>query len=300
MSQPVTVQASMTQPTPTILAPEPDTRRPSFRLPAGTCDAHCHIFGPHALYPYAEKRTYTPHDAPLGALRALHGILGIDRAVIVNATCHGRDNRVVTDAIAQSGGVYRGIANVDESFTEKELEALDAAGIRGCRFNFVRRLGNVPDPAVFRRLVERIRPLGWHVDLYFEAQDVPDFVPMMRALPVPYIIDHMGGVRTGAAHDAASFAALVELLRTDDKAWVKVSCPERISAGGPPWLDVVPFATALMAAAPDRTLWGTDWPHPNVRAMPNDGDLVDLLARYAGGEAMTAMLVDNPARLYRF
>ncbi len=290
----------MSQPAPTILAPDPHTRTPAFRLPPGTCDAHCHIFGPHALYPYAEKRTYTPPDAPLAALQALHGILGIERAVIVNATCHGRDNRVVTDAIAQSKGAYRGIANVDESFSDAELEALDAAGIRGCRFNFVRRLGNVPDLAVFRRLIDRIRPLGWHIDLYFEAQDVPDFVPMMRALPLPYIVDHMGGVRTGPDHDAASFDALVDLLKADGKAWVKVSCPERISGGGPPWHDVVPFALRLMEAAPDRTLWGTDWPHPNVKSMPNDGDLVDLLAAYADSPAMTAMLVDNPARLYGF
>lgn len=288
------------QPTPTILAPDPDVRTPSFRLPAGTCDAHCHIFGPHALYPYAERRSYTPHDAPLADLKALHRILGIERAVIVNATCHGRDNRVVTDAIAQSGGRYRGIANIDETFTDADLEALDAAGIRGCRFNFVRRLGNVPDLAVFRRLVDRIAPLGWHVDLYFEAQDVPDFVPMMRALPVPFIVDHMGGVRTGPDHDAASFAALLELLRTDEKAWVKVSCPERISAAGAPWHDVVPFAMALMEAAPDRTLWGTDWPHPNVRTMPNDSALVDLLAHYTDGAALQAMLVGNPARLYGF
>jgi 2-pyrone-4,6-dicarboxylate lactonase len=290
----------MNDPAPTILAPDPDTRAPTFKLPAGTCDAHCHIFGPHALYPYAEGRTYTPHDAPLAALKTLHHILGIDRAVIVNATCHGRDNRVVTDAIAQSNGAYRGIANIDETFTDAALEELNARGIRGCRFNFVRRLGQVPDLTVFHRLVERIAPLGWHIDLYFEAQDVPDFVPMLRALPLPYIIDHMGGVRTGANHDAGSFAALLELLQSDDKAWVKVSCPERISAAGPPYDDVAPFAEKLMEAAPDRTLWGTDWPHPNVKAMPKDGDLVDLLARYAGRVAVEAMLVANPARLYGF
>ncbi len=289
------------QPTPTILPPDPATRTPRFRLPAGTCDAHCHIFGPHALYPYAEKRSYTPHDAPLEAFRRLHAVLGVDRAVIVNATCHGRDNRVVTDAIAVSGGAYRGIANVDETFTDAELADLDAAGIRGCRFTFVRRLGNVPDLAAFHRIVARIRPLGWHVVLYFEARDVPDMVPMLRALPLPYVIDHMGGVRAGAAHDPAAFAALVDLLARDENCWMKVTGPERITAAGVPFDDVVGFARSLIAAAPERVLWGTDWPHPNVTWMPNDADLVDVLARYAADpDALRPMLVDNPARLYGF
>ena len=287
-------------PAPTILPHDPAPRTPAFRLPKNTCDSHCHIFGPHALYPYAEGRSYTPHDAPLPVFKTLQGILGIDRAVIVNATCHGRDNRVVTDAIAQSGGTYLGIANIDETFTDKELEKLRDQGIRGCRFNFVRRLGNVPDPAVFRRMVERMKPLGWHVDLYFEAGDVPEFLPMLRALPVAYVIDHMGGVRAGREHNAASFAALIDLLRTDEKSWIKVTGPERISAAGPPYHDVIPFAQALIAVAPERTLWGTDWPHPNVKQMPKDADLVEILAHYPAGEALQRMLVDNPARLYGF
>lgn len=290
----------MQTPAPTILAPDPETRTPAFKLPAKTCDSHCHIFGPHALYPYADGRSYTPHDAPLADFKRLHGILGVDRAVIVNATCHGRDNRVVTDAIAQSNGAYLGIANVDETFTDKQLEDLNRQGIRGCRFTFVRRLGAAPDLSSFHRIVSRIKPLGWHVDLYFEAQDIPEFVPMLRALPVPYVIDHMGGVRAGTIHDAKSFATLVDLLRSDDKCWMKVTGPERISQIGPPFHDVIPFAISLMDAAPQRTLWGTDWPHPNVKLMPNDGDLVDILARYTGGEVLRAMLVDNPARLYGF
>lgn len=290
----------MEPPAPTILAHDRNPRPPVFKLPPNTCDSHCHIFGPHALYPYAEGRSYTPHDAPLAECRKLHGVLGIDRAVIVNATCHGRDNRVVTDAIAQSQGAYLGIANVDDGFTEKQLEALNEQGIRGCRFTFVRRLGAAPDLAAFHRIVERIKPLGWHVDLYFEAQDVPEFVPMLRALPVTYVIDHMGGVRAGSAHDASSFAALVELLRTDEKCWMKVTGPERISAAGPPFHDVLLFASALMQAAPHRTLWGTDWPHPNVKQMPTDADLVDILAHYVGGDILQDMLVRNPARLYGF
>ena len=290
----------METPAPTILAHDPNPRSPVFKLPPNTCDSHCHIFGPHALYPYADGRSYPPHDAPLAEFKRLHRILGIDRAVIVNATCHGRDNRVVTDAIAQSNGAYLGVANVDDTFTEKQLEALNAQGIRGCRFTFVRRLGAAPDLVAFQRIVERIKPLGWHVVLYFEAQDVPEFIPVLRALPVPFVVDHMGGVRAGSAHDAGSFAALVELLRTEEKCWVKVTGPERISAAGPPFHDVIPFATALMQAAPHRTLWGTDWPHPNVKQMPNDGDLVDILAHYVGGDILHDMLVRNPAGLYGF
>lgn len=286
---------------PTILPPDPATRRPAFLLPAGTCDTHCHVFGPGALYPYAPTRSYTPHDAPREDLATLHATLGVSRAVIVNATCHGRDNTVVSDAIAASNGRWLGVANIDADHTDAELADLAAKGIRGCRFTFVRRLGNVPDLAVFRRLVDRIRPLGWHLDLYFEAGDIPEFVPMLRALPVPYVIDHMGGVRAGAAHDAGAFAALVELLRTDPNCWMKVTGPERITAGRAPFADVVPFARALIAAAPDRVLWGTDWPHPNVRWMPNDGDLVDVLGLYADDPAtLHPMLVDNPARFYGF
>jgi predicted TIM-barrel fold metal-dependent hydrolase len=220
--------------------------------------------------------------------------------VIVNATCHGRDNRVVTDAIAQSGGAYFGIANVDETFTDRELESLNAQGIRGCRFNFVRRLGNVPELTTFRRLIDRIKPLGWHIDLYFEAADIPEFVSMLRALPVTYVIDHMGGVRAGASHDAGSFAALIDLFGTDEKCWVKVTGPERISAAGPPWHDVIPFAQKLIATAPERTLWGTDWPHPNVRQMPKDEHLVNILPTYADQADLHRMLVANPARLFGF
>jgi predicted TIM-barrel fold metal-dependent hydrolase len=286
--------------TPTILAPDPNPRTPVFKLPPNTCDSHCHIFGPHALYPYAEGRSYTPHDAPLAEFRKLHRILGIERAVIVNATCHGRDNRVVTDAIAQSHGAYLGVANIDETFTDEQLEELNEQGIRGCRFTFVRRLGAAPERDAFQRIVQRISRLRWHVDLYFEAQDIPAFVPMLRALPIRYVIDHMGGVRAGSAHDARSFAALVDLLRTDENCWIKVTGPERISAAGPPFHDVIAFATTLMQTAPHRTLWGTDWPHPNVQRMPNDADLVDILAHYADGPALHAMLVENPARLYGF
>jgi predicted TIM-barrel fold metal-dependent hydrolase len=286
---------------PTIPPPHPAPRKPAFRLPPKTCDTHCHIFGPNRLYPYVPERPYTPPDAPLEMFRALHDRLGVERAVIVNATPHGRDNRVVTDAIAQSGGRYKGIANVDESFTDRDLAALAAAGIKGCRFTFLPRLGRMPDMSVFDRVVERIAPLGWHVDLYLPASLLADFRPRLTVLPIPYVLDHMGVVDASLGVDQPPFTALLDLVREDEKCWVKVTCPERLSKAGPPFHDVVPFGRALVETAPDRVLWGTDWPHPNVPVMPDDGDLVDIVPLYAPDARLRQkLLVDNPARLFGF
>ena len=286
---------------PTIPPPHPDPRAPSFKLPPGSCDTHCHIFGPGDRYPYVPERPYTPPDAPLEMFRALHDRLGVERAVIVNATPHGRDNRVVTDAIAQSNGRYRGIANVDESFGDRELRDLAEAGIEGCRFTFLPRLGQMPDMSVFDRIVERIAGLGWHVDLYLPATLIQEFRPRLMGLPVPYVLDHMGVVDASLGIEQPGFVALMDLVRDDEKCWVKVTCPERISRAGPPFHDVAPFGRALVELAPDRVLWGTDWPHPNVPVMPDDGDLVDLVPLYAPDPALRRkLLVENPARLFRF
>lgn len=286
---------------PTIPGPDPAPRTPAFRLPPGTCDAHTHIFGPGERYPYAPDRPYTPPDAPLEDFRALHAKLGISRAVIVNASVHGTDNRVALDAIAVSGGRYRGVANIDGTITEAGLKALHDGGFRGCRFNFVRHLGGVPDMAVFHRVVAMIAPLGWHVDLHFDAVDIPEYAAMLRALPVPYTIDHMGRVRAADGLDQLPFRILIDLMRDDDKCWVKVCGCERVSTAGPPFLDAVPFARKIAETAPDRVIWGTDWPHPNVRVMPNDGDLVDIIPHFAPEPALQQkILVDNPARLFGF
>jgi 2-pyrone-4,6-dicarboxylate lactonase len=180
---------------PTIPGPDPDTKTPKFKLPPLACDAHCHIFGPGSKYPYAPDRPYTPPDAPLEDFKALHSKLGVGRAVIVNASVHGTDNRVALDAIAQSGGAYRAVANIDDGITERGLRELHEGGFRGCRFNFVRHLGGVPDKGVFERVVAMIAPLGWHVDLHFDAIDVPEYADMLARLPVSYTIDHMGGSR---------------------------------------------------------------------------------------------------------
>jgi 2-pyrone-4,6-dicarboxylate lactonase len=287
--------------TPTIPPPDPNTHQPNFQMPRGACDAHCHVFGPASRYPYAPDRTYTPPDAPLEAFGRLQAILGIDRAVLVNASCHGLDNAPVTDAIAASGGRYRGVANVDHSFSEKDLLALHEAGIRGCRFNFVRHLGGVPDMDVFDRVVAAVAPLGWHVVLHFDAQDIESRVEFLTRLPVVYVIDHMGRVQAGRGLEQPAFQALLALLNRDERCWVKVCGAERVSTAGPPFHDAVPFAQALVETAPERVLWGTDWPHPNVRSMPNDGDLVDLVPLLAPDAALRErLLVTNPARLYGF
>jgi predicted TIM-barrel fold metal-dependent hydrolase len=283
------------------MAPDPHTRTPAYKPPHGACDAHCHIFGPANVYPYAPDRTYTPPDAPLARFQELQKTLGLERAVLVNASCHGNDNTVILDAITQSGGKYRGVANVDGSVKDDELKRLHAGGIRGIRFNFVQHLGGTPDLDMFNELVARVRPLGWHVVLHFDAIDLVRFHAMLERLPVPFVIDHMGRVPTQDGLGQRPFAVLLETLRMAN-CWVKISGAERISAQGPPFKDAVPFARALLEAAPDRVLWGTDWPHPNIKKhMPNDGDLVDLIPSYMPDPTLQRkVLVDNPQRLYGF
>lgn len=286
---------------PTIDPPDPNPKVPAFRLPPKSCDTHTHIFGPASRYPFATNRPYNPPEAPLEAFRALHEKIGVERCVIVNATVHGTDNRVVTDAIAQSGGAYKGIANVSDEMSDKELEALDEGGIRGCRFAFLKRLGGVGDMNKFNRIVHRVAELGWHVDVYFEPGTVGEFASTLSALPAPYVIDHMGTVLAAKGLDDPSFKALLDLQAKDEKCWVKITGLERASAGGKPFHDAVPFAKRLIDNAPDRVLWGTDWPHPNVKNMPNDGEIVDLIPLYAPDSAIRhKLLVENPARLFKF
>jgi 2-pyrone-4,6-dicarboxylate lactonase len=286
---------------PVCMPPDPNTKKPAYEPPPRACDAHCHIFGPGEIYPYAPDRSYTPPDAPLSRFKELQRTLGLERAVLVNASCHGNDNTVILDAIAQSRGKYRGVANVDESITDSALEDLHEGGVRGIRFNFVQHLGGTPDLDVFDDLVERVRPLGWHVVLHFDAADLVEFRDMLRKLPVPFVIDHMGRVPTKDGLDQKPFKILLETARMDN-CWVKICGAERISAMGPPFTDAVPFAQALLETAPDRVLWGTDWPHPNIKKhMPNDGDLVDLIPLYMPDSGLQKkVLVDNPHRLYEF
>ena len=283
------------------MAPDPNTKVPAYKPPPQACDAHCHIFGPGDVYPYAPDRSYTPPDAPLSRFKELQKTLGLERAVLVNASCHGDDNSVILDAIAQSGGKYLGVANLADDTSDIELEMLHDRGIRGARFNFVQHLGGTPDLRVFDDLVHRVAPLGWHVVLHFDAKDLIEFGDMLRKLPVPFIIDHMGRVPTKDGLEQKPFRILLETARMET-CWVKICGAERISSAGPPFHDAVPFAQAILEVAPERTLWGTDWPHPNIRKhMPNDGDLVDLIPHFMPDPALQRLvLVDNPGRLYGF
>jgi 2-pyrone-4,6-dicarboxylate lactonase len=287
---------------PTIPPPHPDPHPPTaFTPPPEACDAHCHIFGPASRFPFAPDRTYTPPDAGYEHFTALQDRLGLSRAVFVQASCHGTDNSAMVDAIRRGGGRYAGVAMVDDSFTDGDLGALHDSGIRGVRFNFVAHLGGAPELNEFWRIIDRVAPLGWHVVLHFDAVDLPAYADVLDRLPVPYVIDHLARIDAARGLDQEPFARLCELLR-DERAWVKISGAERLSATGPPgYADVVPYAQAVIEIAPDRILWGTDWPHPNVRRMPDDGDLVDVLAAFAPEEATrTKILVDNPAKLYHF
>jgi predicted TIM-barrel fold metal-dependent hydrolase len=282
------------------LPPDPNPIKPVLALPPGACDAHCHVFGPAERFPYAPDRSYTPPDAPVEALRALHAHLGISRAVIVHASCHGTDMRVTLDAIASSAGSYRGVACVDAGVTDRDLERLQEGGIRGIRFNFVKHLGGVPDLSVFYRLLARIEPLGWHIVLHFDAEDLIDQQALLRRITVPFIIDHMGRVKAAQGLDQLPFQRLLELYRTNPLAWIKVCGAERVSTGKRPFRDAVPFARALIDTDPARILWGTDWPHPNIsKDMPNDGQLVDLFGEICPDpDIRRRILVDNPTRMY--
>ena len=282
--------------------PDPKTKKPNFKAPANSCDAHCHVFGPAAKFPFADERTYTPPDSPFEAFQELQRRLGLNRAVIVQATCHGTDNRVTLDAIARSKGRYRGVAIVDQTFNDEQFVALNAGGIRGVRFSFARHIGNAPDFSMVKRVVEKIAPLGWHLVLYMEASDIIENAETLEDLPVPVVIDHMGRVETKNGVGQEAFQLLLSLLKNQEDFWVKICGAERISSKGAPYHDAVPFAQSLIEAAPDRVLWGTDWPHPNIDGlMPNDGDLMNLLPLYAQDEdVLNRILVDNPARLYGF
>jgi len=279
----------------------PDPSRPLFGPPPGAVDAHCHVFGPGERFPYAPERKYTPCDAPKEKLWALRDYLGFERNVLVQATCHGTDNRALIDALDDARGRARGVATVGHDVSDAELRALDAAGVRGLRFNFVRRLVDVTPQEVLAGIARRVAPLGWHVVIYFEAADLPGLYAFLASLPTTIVIDHMGRPDVTQPVDGPGFELFVRLMREHPNVWSKVSCPERLSQLGPPgYADFVPFARRLVEQFPDRVLWGTDWPHPNLKShMPDDGKLVDLIPSIAPSpELRRALLVDNPMRLY--
>ena len=282
--------------------------KPTFKLPVGAVDAHCHVFGPSNLFPYAPERKYTPCDASKEQLFALRDHLGFDKNVIVQATCHGSDNRALVDALKASNNKARGVATVNRNVTDAELQEMHAAGVRGTRFNFVRRLADFTPREVLLEIANRIAPLGWHVVIYFEAVDLPELYDFFTALPTTVVVDHMGRPDVTKPVDGPEFSLFVKMMRENPNIWSKVSCPERLSVAGPPALngeqnayrDVIPFARHLVESFPDRVLWGTDWPHPNLKDhMPDDGLLVDYIPHIATTpELQQKLLVDNPNRLY--
>jgi 2-pyrone-4,6-dicarboxylate lactonase len=295
-------------PSPGWLAFHPTPSRPGFRPPPGAVDAHCHVFGPGSIFPYAPERKYTPCDAPREHLFALREMLGFERSVIVQATCHGDDNRALVDALLSSNDTARGVATVRRSVSEAQLHQLHAAGVRGVRFNFVKRLVDFTPQDELLEIAARIQPLGWHVVIYFESSDLPYLWSFLTALPTTIVVDHMGRPDVSRPVDGPEFDLFVRLVREHPNIWSKVTCPERLSVSGPPavdgerdpYRDVVPFARRLVETFPDRVLWGTDWPHPNLKDhMPDDGLLVDYVPRIAPTpELRQKLLVDNPMRLY--
>lgn len=273
----------------------PDT---SFHLPPGSCDSHCHVFGPANRFPYSSARKYEPTDTPKEMIARVHEALGIDRAVIVQATAHGTDNRAMLDALGWRPDAYRGVAIIDESFDDASLLTLHEAGVRAARFNFVASLGGYPEPAIFAAVIARIAPLGWHVVLHLKGADLLALYDTIRALPVPFVIDHMGRLDVALGLEQPAFVRLLDLMKSDG-AWVKISAPERMAAY--PYDAALPFARALIAARPDRALWGSDYPHPNFAHSVDERDLVALIPRIAADEETRRMLlVANPAHLYGF
>jgi len=275
--------------------------KPSYVPPPGAVDAHCHVFGPGAEFPYAPERKYTPCDAGKAKLRALRDYLGFSRNVVVQATCHGADNRAMVDAVSSSHGLARGVATVRRSVTDTELAAMDAAGVRGVRFNFVKRLVDTTPHDELVEIATRVAKLGWHVVIYFEAAELPELYDFIASLPATVVVDHMGRPDVTKPVDNPEFALFEKLMADNPQVWSKVTCPDRLSASGPPhYDDFVPFARRLVERFPDRVLWGTDWPHPNLKThMPDDGALVNIIPRIAPTTALQQqLLVDNPMRLY--
>lgn len=278
----------------------PNPSRPAYRPPAGAVDAHCHVFGPEAQFPYAPERKYTPCDASKDQLFALRDFLGFSRNVVVQATCHGKDNRALVDALKASNGLARGVATVGEEITDAEIQALHDAGVRGVRFNFLKRLADFTPHDVLQRIAAKVAPFGWHVVVYFEAPDLADLQPLFTSLPTRVVVDHMGRPDVALGVEHPQFQRFLQWMSEDHDVWSKVSCPERLSLAGPPYDDVVPFQRAIVECFPDRVLWGTDWPHPNLKGhMADDGVLTDQIPKFAPTDiSRQKLLIDNPMALY--
>ena len=274
--------------------------KPVYQPPAGAVDAHCHVFGPAYQFPYHPQRKYTPCDAPKEKLFALRNYLGFERNVIVQASCHGTDNAALIDALQNAGDLARGVAVVSPDISEQALDAMHQAGVRAVRFNFVKRLVDSTPKEVYLAIAEKIKSHGWHIVVYFEAPDLEALIPFFSQLDTTIVVDHMGRPDVSKGVDHVDFQRFVQLLEQNPNIWTKVSCPERMTQQAPDYSDVTPYARTLVEKFPDRVLWGTDWPHPNMKShTPDDGLLVDVIPRIASTDALRqALLVDNPMRLY--
>ena len=278
----------------------PSPSKPKFRVPHGAVDAHCHVFGPGDVFAYSPKRKYTPGDAPKEQLFALRDMLGFDRNVIVQASCHGTDNAAMIDALDAAGEKARGIAVVETDIALDELKVMDHAGVRGVRFNFLKRLVDSTPRENYLRVAEKVSILGWHIVIYFEAPELQDLAPFINSLPGIVVVDHMGRPDVELSTNHTQWMRFLRLMDEHENIWVKVSGAERLSKIGPPYDDVVPFGEALVERYPERVLWGTDWPHPNMEThVPDDGMLVDFIPRIATTQELQhKLLVENPMRLY--
>ncbi len=273
--------------------------KPTFVPPPGAVDAHCHVFGPMALHPFSAKAKYLPEDAGPDMLFALRDHLGFSKNVIVQASCHGTDNSATLGAIAASQGMARGVAVVDPEISEDDLAQLHLGGMRGIRFNFLKRLVDNAPKDKFLEVASRL-PKGWHVVIYFEADILEELRPFMDAIPVPLVIDHMGRPDVSQGPDGPDMRAFRALLESRDDLWFKPTCPDRLDDSGDPWSNFAAAVAPLVADYQDRVIWGTDWPHPNMQdKIPDDGHLVDMIPRIAPtAELQRKLLVDNPMRLY--
>ena len=283
-----------------VISWHPSPKKPDFIPPVGAVDAHCHVFGPGNIFPFAPERKYTPGDASKDMLFALRDHLGFSRNVIVQASCHGKDNTALVDALQSSNGLARGIAVVHPDISDADLQELHDAGVRGVRFNFVKRLVDATPKQVFLDIAAKIQPLGWHIIVYFEAPDLEELIPFLKTLPGIVVVDHMGRPDVSQPLDHPDFQRFVSLMEEMPNLWTKVSCPERLTVAGPPYEDVIPFQRYLVERFPDRVLWGTDWPHPNMKShTPDDGVLTDVIPQIASNASLQQkLLVDNPMRLY--
>jgi 2-pyrone-4,6-dicarboxylate lactonase len=279
----------------------PNPSKPRFIVPAGAVDAHCHVFGPGDIFPFAPERKYTPCDASREQLFALRDFLGFEKNVVVQATCHGADNSALLDVLEHSNDKARGVVTVEPGITNAELARMHELGVRGVRFNYVKRLVDPQPDEYYRQIIEKIRPFGWHVVLYFEPADLLERWDFFTSLDIPVVIDHMGRPDVTKPVNNPEFELFLRFMRENPRVWTKVSCPDRLTVSGPPlYADVVPFATAIVEEFEDRVLWGTDWPHPNMKKeMPDDGILVDYVPSIATTATLQQkLLVQNPNNLY--